>query len=61
MNIHSQPKPLTLGEFVTRVYDKYEARRAAVIVWRAMRTQQVVLQEQGAQVSMNSLKKRARI
>jgi hypothetical protein len=46
---------------VTRVYDKYEARRAAVIVWLAMRTQQVVLQEQGAQVSMNSLKKCARI
>ncbi len=61
MNINSQPKPLTLGDFVTLVYDKYEARRAAVIVWLAMQTQQVVLQELGVQASMNSLKKRVRI
>jgi hypothetical protein len=61
MNIHSQPKQLTLGDFVTHAYDQYEARRAAVIVWLAMRTKQVVLQELGAQVSMNSLQKRTRI
>lgn len=58
MKIHPQQKPLTLGDFVTRVYDKYEARRAAVIVWLAMQTQQVVLQEQGAQASSNVLKRR---
>jgi len=58
MKIHSQQKPLTLGDFVTRVYDKYEARRAAEIVWLAMQTQQVVLQEQGEQVPGNVLKRR---
>jgi hypothetical protein len=61
MSMHSQPKPLTLGDFVARVYDRYEARRAAVIVWLAMRIQQVVLQEQGTQGSINSLQKRTRI
>jgi len=58
MKIHSRQKPLTLGDFVTRVYDKYEARRATVIVWLAMQTHQVVLQEQGAQASGNVLKRR---
>ncbi|MDP1589013.1 MAG: hypothetical protein Q8M07_14780, partial [Prosthecobacter sp.] len=58
MKIHSRKKPLTLGDFVMRVYDTCEARRAAVIVWHAMQTQQVVLLEQGAQFSRNALKKR---
>ena len=58
MKTHSRQKPLTLGDFVTYVYDKYEARRAAMIVWLAMQTQQVVRQEQGAQVPGDVLKRR---
>lgn len=58
MKIHLRKKPLTLWDFVMRVYDTCEAQRAAVIVWLAMHTQQVVLQEQGAQASTKAIKKR---
>jgi hypothetical protein len=60
MKTHTKNKPLTLGDFVMRVYDTCEAQRAAVIVWLAMQTQQVVLQKQGAQVSRNVAQKARR-
>jgi len=49
MKTHTSKKPLTLGDFVMRVYDTCETQRAAMIVWLAMQTQQVVLKEQGSQ------------
>lgn len=58
MKNHTKNKPLTLGDFVMRVYDTCEAQRAVVIVWLAMHTQQVVLQEQGAQAFTKAIKKR---